>query len=62
MQILVIDRAEDILFVIFHTKTFHGGEGKKQIVCYLPGHGILMKMWQEFVLFWEEETCFLKYS
>lgn len=58
MQILFIDRAEDILFVIFHTKTFHGGEGKRQIVCYLPGHGIFMKMWHEFVLFWEEETCF----
>lgn len=29
MRILVIDRAEDILFVIFHTKTFHGGAREK---------------------------------
>lgn len=37
MQILVIDRAEDILFIIFHAKTFHGGAREKASCVLLTG-------------------------
>lgn len=37
MQILVIDRAEDVLFIIFLIKTFHGGAREKASCVLLAG-------------------------
>jgi len=49
---LVINTAEDTLLVIFRMKTLHGGasEEASRGGCFL-GHGVLMKVWQGFILF-----------